>query len=152
MRCSSCGCPTTQVIETDDRGWKIRRRRRCANCKRRFTTDERTRPERLSRKWVGERPKKRGWQKVRRTVEGRSNERNILDHIVPERFVLTYCPKRDPHAKINLMWLNSAEHGVKTSADAKLCRGDKLGYIAVLTANNWPMEKVNAALAHYGLK
>jgi transcriptional repressor NrdR len=43
MRCPFCDHPDTQVIETrdSDDGDALRRRRRCANCDKRFTTYER---------------------------------------------------------------------------------------------------------------
>jgi transcriptional repressor NrdR len=43
MRCPFCVHPDTQVIETreSDEGDSIRRRRRCLNCEKRFTTYER---------------------------------------------------------------------------------------------------------------
>jgi transcriptional repressor NrdR len=43
MRCPFCDHPETQVIETrvSDDGDALRRRRRCANCDKRFTTYER---------------------------------------------------------------------------------------------------------------
>ena len=43
MKCPFCGQPDTQVAETRtaDDDSSIRRRRRCQNCERRFTTDER---------------------------------------------------------------------------------------------------------------
>ncbi len=43
MKCPFCSHPDTQVIETrtSDEGDSLRRRRRCANCDRRFTTYER---------------------------------------------------------------------------------------------------------------
>ena len=43
MKCPFCNDPDTQVIDTrvNDDGDTIRRRRRCANCDKRFTTYER---------------------------------------------------------------------------------------------------------------
>lgn len=43
MKCPFCSHPDTQVIETrtSDEGDSLRRRRRCTNCDRRFTTYER---------------------------------------------------------------------------------------------------------------
>ncbi|HQY29269.1 MAG TPA: transcriptional regulator NrdR, partial [Burkholderiaceae bacterium] len=43
MRCPFCDHPDTQVIETreSDDGDSTRRRRRCLNCDKRFTTYER---------------------------------------------------------------------------------------------------------------
>ncbi|MFA7506005.1 MAG: transcriptional regulator NrdR [Burkholderiaceae bacterium] len=43
MRCPFCEHPDTQVVETreSDDGGSIRRRRRCLNCDKRFTTYER---------------------------------------------------------------------------------------------------------------
>ncbi|MFA7667088.1 MAG: transcriptional regulator NrdR [Burkholderiaceae bacterium] len=43
MRCPFCDHPDTQVVETreSDEGDSIRRRRRCLNCGKRFTTYER---------------------------------------------------------------------------------------------------------------
>lgn len=43
MRCPFCGCTSTQVTDTreNDEGDIIRRRRRCPDCDKRFTTYER---------------------------------------------------------------------------------------------------------------
>ncbi|MBW6496552.1 MAG: transcriptional regulator NrdR, partial [Burkholderiaceae bacterium] len=43
MRCPFCDHPDTQVVETreSDEGDSIRRRRRCLQCEKRFTTYER---------------------------------------------------------------------------------------------------------------
>lgn len=40
MRCPHCGHPHHRVIDTRETGDSIRRRRRCDNCDRRFTTYE----------------------------------------------------------------------------------------------------------------
>jgi len=72
-----------------------------------------------------------------------------VDHIVPERLVLELRPEMNPHERTNLMNLNRVCHGLKGAADAKLCRGDKLGYLQILRENNWPMERVEAALAFF---
>lgn len=43
MRCPYCGCMTSKVLDSRaaDEGASVRRRRSCADCKRRFTTYER---------------------------------------------------------------------------------------------------------------
>ena len=43
MRCPSCGCPESKVVDSrpSDDGSSIRRRRECLECKHRFTTYER---------------------------------------------------------------------------------------------------------------
>lgn len=43
MRCPYCGCLTSKVLDSRaaDEGASVRRRRACADCKRRFTTYER---------------------------------------------------------------------------------------------------------------
>ena len=111
---------------------------------------KRSRKRKRSRKWPGRSPRKLGWQAARSAAGVETAK--VCDHIVPERFILTHCKGADPHAKINLMWLTPALHGVKTGADAKLCRGDFLAYAETLRTNGWDMSRVEAAFEHFGIK
>lgn len=74
-----------------------------------------------------------------------------VDHIVPERLILEFRPQMNPHDPRNLMTLAAKCHGIKTHADAKLCRADRLGFLEMLRKERWPMERVEKALAIYGL-
>ena len=104
-----------------------------------------------SRKWPGKAPRKIGWAKVRRLIPNTEPTAKVLDHVVCERWVLTYQPKMNPHEPVNLMWLTPEKHGIKLGADRKFCRGDLLGYLERLRTNGWPMDCVEAALRHYKL-
>ncbi|MGH9735453.1 MAG: hypothetical protein ACRD8A_12795 [Candidatus Acidiferrales bacterium] len=74
-----------------------------------------------------------------------------VDHLVPERLILQFRPDMNPHHPLNLMTLAVRCHAIKTQADARLCRGDKLGFLDVLRKHDWPMERIEAALALYQL-
>jgi hypothetical protein len=77
--------------------------------------------------------------------------RGAVDHIVPERLLLT-LGRANPHEPINLMCLAASPcHGIKTSADRYICEGNTARYLEILEQNNWPMDRVRAALAFYGL-
>lgn len=75
----------------------------------------------------------------------------VIDHIVPERLVLKLCPEKPPHFAVNLMCLAKSCHGEKGAADRALCKGDKLEFLRILRENGWPMERVEKALAFYGM-
>lgn len=131
------------------------------------------RARKASRRWFGRKPKKDGWQEARAakgacevcgksTIEKKERVGEDLslnawevnnahvDHIIPERMILQLCPEMDPHHKINQMTLDSSCHGIKTGADRLFCKGDKLRFLQRLRENNWPMERVEAALQFYG--
>jgi len=110
------------------------------------------RGRKLSRKWPGKRPRKLGWAKARSAAPGQTKEARVCDHVIPERWLLTWLPSRNPHDKENLMWLTVEQHGIKTGADAKFCRGNLLGYLETLRTSGWPMDRVEAALRHYNLR
>jgi hypothetical protein len=74
-----------------------------------------------------------------------------IDHIVPEAFLRLFCADADPHDPVNLMSLDGRCHGMKLAIEAKLFRGDALGFLQGLRELNWPMERVQAALKFYGL-
>lgn len=75
----------------------------------------------------------------------------VIDHIVPERLVLEFRPDLSPHQPVNLMTLTAKCHAIKTQADARLCRADRLGYCEMLRKHAWPMDRIEAALAFYDL-
>ena len=130
---------------------------------------------RPSAKWFGRKPKKEGWAEAREAAvkqtcevceESTLIEKSALDdemnfnywtvntahvdHVVPERLILKLT-QQNPHEPVNLMSLDQRHHGIKTSADRLLCKGDRLGFLQILRTNNWPMERVEAALAFYGM-
>ena len=139
---------------------------------RRLAFPKKKRKRRVSKKWYGRTPEKAGLWDLRRAVLamcathcGGCGERFAtrieggiwiglaelvhVDHVCPERLILKLCTQ-DPHEPINLMPLHIRCHGIKTSADRYLCRGDKLRFLEILRRNNWPMERIAAALAFYG--
>lgn len=128
---------------------------------------------RLGRKWHGTPPEKKSWKQARKKFElavcehcgldlnhhgiGFASKRAALryrgavDHIVPERLALLIG--KNPHEPLNLMCLAASPcHGIKTSADRYICAGDVARYLEILQANNWPMDRVQAALAFYGIR
>lgn len=133
-----------------------------------FRKKKRTRKR--SKRWFGQAPRKEGWTDAREafvlarcehcaaeTVEGKKEGETLIvrytghvDHIVPERMILQLCPGMNPHDPINLMCLARSCHGIKTSADRHLCRGDKLRFLQILGERNWPMGRVHTALKFYG--
>ncbi len=76
--------------------------------------------------------------------------RRHVDHIVPARLIrrlkLGNADRRE-----NLQSLCGTCHGYKLQADHKLCMGDKLGYLEILRRHGFNMERVDRALALYGL-
>jgi hypothetical protein len=127
---------------------------------------------RVSRKWRGKRPKKKGWKQARRVAEFAVCEhcglnlnnhgigfaskraamryRGAIDHIVPERLAL--LTGKNPHDPLNLWCLAESCHDrIKTPADKLLCDGDTPGFLARLRENGFPMKRVESALAFYGL-
>lgn len=126
-----------------------------------------------SKRWFGKKPRKEGWEEARKKAvkptcevsgeptlivwqesDGNKRMENIahVDHIVCERMILALCPEMDPHHEINLMSLSRKFHGIKTSADRLLCRGDKLRFLQILNQHGWPMERVHSALEFYGFE
>ena len=128
---------------------------------------------RLGRKWPGKPPEKKDWKHARRVARfavcehcgldlsthgvGFASKREALrfrgavDHIVPERLAVQIS-RKNPHDKVNLMTLAAACHGVKTSADKYLCEGDTARFLGILEKHGWPMDRVYAALAFYGVR
>jgi hypothetical protein len=126
----------------------------------------------LFRKWPGEKPDRQFWPKARRKClyaicEHCGRELNAhgvgfaskaealrfpgaVDHIVPARYVAMVSGK-NPNDPVNLMTLAISCHGIKTGADRHLCEGNKARYLEILETNHWPMERIHAALAFYGL-
>lgn len=136
---------------------------------------KRKRIRRPSRKWFGSKPKKEGWKDAREpavktvcevcgastVVKRQELDDNLnsniwdvntahIDHVVPERMVLKLTDQ-NPHEPVNLMSLDAQCHGIKTSADRHLCKGDRLSFLQVLRENQWPMERVEEALKFYGM-
>jgi hypothetical protein len=114
-------------------------------------------------------PEKRGWVKARDValmprceVSGhvfatiRSRKQilyvgRIVDHIVPER--LAAATKKDPHVRLNLICISDYVHGRKRAAEDQLLKsGDVLTYLSTLAMQDWPMERVHAALRFYGIR
>ena len=128
------------------------------------------RAKRAAGTWYGKKPRKLGWKDAREefvlgkcehcraecvehTIVGTNlyvKYVGAVDHIVPERLLLQLSEK-NPHESINLMCLHKVCHGIKIGADRLLCRGDKLGYLQRLRENGWPMDRVEAALAFFGI-
>jgi len=164
MRCPYCGDRRTEVLKTAYRGHSSYRCRRCLYCGSRFSTQERpVRWSRMERKWPGPRPSRNGWKKHRgAALRGRcelescgvdfkqGSVRRHVDHIVPARLIRR-LRAGNPDRRENLECICSTCHGYKLQADHKLCLGDKLGYLAILRAHNFDLNRVDRALAIYGL-
>ncbi len=127
---------------------------------------------RLPARWYGKTPKKKGWKHARLVARFAVCEhcglelnnhgigfagkraairyRGAVDHIVPERLCL--LTRKNPHEPLNLICLAERCHNrIKTPADKLLCDGDTPGFLARLEEHGFPMERVRAALAFYGL-
>lgn len=112
------------------------------------------------KRWPGKPPQKKDWKRASRGVRFAVCEhcglqlnnhgigfagkaaalryRGVVDHIVPERFILTRG-LQNPHEAINLKCLTASPcHGIKTSADRFICEGNVLRYIQILNQNGWP--------------
>jgi hypothetical protein len=76
--------------------------------------------------------------------------RRHVDHIVPARLIRR-LRAGNPDRRENLQCICGTCHGYKLQADHKLCLGDKLGYLAILRAHNFDLDRVEQALAIYGL-
>lgn len=73
-----------------------------------------------------------------------------MDHIIPARIAAE--AGKNPHAPVNLMWLSNTSHGQKKAAEEQLKgKGGMYGFVLKLKQDNWPMERVKAALEFYGL-
>ena len=128
---------------------------------------------RLGRRWPGVAPEKDGWKDASKrfrfavcehcgldlnhhgigfaSKKAALRYRGAVDHIVPERLALLIG--KNPHEPLNLMCLAASPcHGIKTSADRYICAGDTARYLEILQQNNWPMDRVHAALAFYGIR
>ncbi len=164
MRCPHCGEKRTAVLRTVYRSHNVYRHRQCLSCKIRFSTQERqVRWDRVNRNWPGRSPSRIGWRRhrtlgLRRNCEVESCGKDLtqpgvrrhVDHIVPARLIrrlkLGNADRRE-----NLQSLCGTCHGYKLQADHKLCMGDKLGYLEILRRHGFNMERVDRALALYGL-
>lgn len=126
------------------------------------------------RKWPGRVPNRHLWPKARRkclyaVCEHCGRELNAhgigfdtagklqrfgsaghVDHIVPARLV-ELRTRKNPNEPLNLWTLAVTCHGIKTGADRHLCEGNRGRYLEILEANHFPMDRVRAALAYYGL-
>lgn len=73
-----------------------------------------------------------------------------LDHIIPARIAAE--SSKDPHMEVNLMWLSHSLHAQKKGAEEQLKgKGGMYGFILKLKQDNWPMERVKAALEYFEL-
>lgn len=164
MPCPLCGDDRTKVLATAYRGRSTYRVRRCSFCKARFSTQERPVSwGHLNRKWPGRRPPRNGWKKrrvaaLRGTCEVQScavdfkqaGVRRHVDHIVPARLIRR-LRAGSPDRRENLQCICGRCHGSKLQADHKLCLGDRVGYIDILRVHGFEMERIEKALALYGL-
>ena len=164
VHCPYCGEGRTEVLKTVYRGHSSYRHRRCSYCGSRFSTQERpVRWSRVERRWPGPRPSRNGWKKHRvSALRGKcevescgvdfkqSGVRRHVDHIVPARLIRR-LKAGNPDLRENLQCICGTCHGYKLQADHKLCLGDKLGYLAILRAHNFDLDRVERALAIYGL-
>jgi hypothetical protein len=164
MRCPHCGDKRTAVLKTVHRGHSAYRQRQCLSCKLRFGSQEKQVSwSKLNRKWPGRSPSRRQWRKlrvlgVRSKCENEScgkdfnqaSVRRHVDHIVPARLIRR-LKLGNPDRPENLQSLCGTCHGCKLQADHKLCLGDKLAYLEILRQHGFNMERVDRALALYGL-
>lgn len=164
MHCPYCHSERTEVFKTLFRRSKTYRYRRCQFCKARFRTEERPVPwQGVDRKWPGTSPNRRGWKGHRGTALKRncevlscgvdfksSGRRAHVDHIVPAGLIRK-LRAGDPDNRENLQCICSTDHGYKLQADHRLCLGDKLGFLQILREHNFDMERVERALAVYGM-
>lgn len=74
----------------------------------------------------------------------------VVDHLVCERLVRSLKLGR-PHALINLLAVSKSAHSKKTAIEKHLEASDLLRFRQEIKALGWPMERVDAALRHYGL-
>lgn len=71
------------------------------------------------------------------------------DHVLARRLAQT-CEGKDPDCDLNVMDICATCHGIKTAAERKLYRGDRLGFMQVLRCGGWDMERVERAFRFYG--
>jgi len=164
MPCPQCGDTRSEVLKTFFRGHSTYRHRRCCFCKARFNTQERPVSWRhMNRKWPGSQPPRRKWRKRRVSalrskceVEScgkdfrQAGVRRHVDHIVPARLIRK-LKAGNPDRSENLQCICGTCHGYKLQADHKLCLGDKLGYLDILRTHGFDLQRVERALALYGL-
>jgi hypothetical protein len=77
-----------------------------------------------------------------------------VHHLVPERFLRTNCKGCDPHATVNLITVLPRIHSAATAAENRLFRKkgpDLIGFLSESNRAGIPMERLEAALRHYGL-
>jgi len=164
MACPQCGDLRSEVLKTVHRGRSMYRLRRCSFCKARFSTQERPVSwNHMNRKWPGPRPSRKDWRRHRIPalcanceVDScgidfkKSGVGRHVDHIVPARLIRR-LKAGNPNRRENLQCICGTCHGYKLQADHKLCLGDKLGYLEILRAHNFGLDRVERALAIYGL-
>ena len=164
MRCPYCGDARTEVLKTVYRGHRAYRHRRCRFCNAQFSTQERpVRWSRVERSWPGPRPSRKNWRQHRMPALcancevtscaidfKRAKISRHVDHIVPARLVRR-LKAGNPNRRENLQCICGTCHGYKLQADHKLCLGNKLGYLEILRAHNFDLDRVERALAIYGL-
>ena len=101
-----------------------------------------------------ERPKKAIPAAVRRAlathceVEGCEKPRQAADHICPIRLAAGMAGS-DPHDPRNLMAVCVSHNNSKKRAELMLAAGNKIGFLEYLRTRNWPMDRVESALALY---
>lgn len=76
-------------------------------------------------------------------IPQKKGQRLCVDHIIPYR--LTW-----KHDDVNLLSLCKPCHFKKTHAERCVLVGDRLGFIEKLKLMNYPMDRVEAALTHWG--
>lgn len=164
MHCPYCGDERTDVFKTLFRRSKTYRYRRCRFCKARFRTQEKpVRWEGVDRRWPGTTPNRKGWR-THRTSALRGNcevescavdfrqtgAKRHVDHIVPTRLIRR-LRAGNPDRRENLQCICGTCHGYKLDADHKLCMGDRLGYLEILRMHSFDLQRVERALALYGM-
>ena len=163
MKCPNCGSRRNEMMKKEERLWLDWRRRRCLNCKHRFSTYER-----ISRKDRPEtpeplRPSRRkknpygiDWRSRASVIRfrdgntcqicGRSSPQGTkfhVHHIVP--LVVSRCNHPD-----NLVTLCPECHSRQGPADAAARRGDFLEFKRLLNQIGWPFLRVDRALRAWG--
>lgn len=74
--------------------------------------------------------------------------RKAIDHLCPIR--LAAQSEADPHDLRNLLGVCVGHNNSKKRAELMLAAGNRLGFLEYLRMRNWPMERVESALAIYG--
>jgi 5-methylcytosine-specific restriction endonuclease McrA len=162
MLCPYCRNPQTEVFKALLHRSKTYRYRRCQFCKARFRTMEKpVRWQGVDLKWPGMSPDRNGWRKNRiSALKGNcevalcgvdfrtSGVCRHVDHIVPARLIRK-LRAGNPDRRENLQSICSTCHGYKLQADHKLCLGDRLGYLEVLSVHGFDLDRAERVLALY---